>query len=29
MYRDYLRPAGIEHELMMCLPASTGQPHEA
>ena len=25
MYSDYLRPAGIEHELMMCLPAGPGR----
>ena len=24
MYRDYFRPAGLEHELMMCLPAGPG-----
>jgi DNA-binding CsgD family transcriptional regulator len=24
MYHDYLRPAGFEHELMMCLPAGPG-----
>jgi DNA-binding CsgD family transcriptional regulator len=24
MYRDYFRPAGIEHELMMCLAAGSG-----
>jgi DNA-binding CsgD family transcriptional regulator len=26
IYRDYFHPAGIEHELMMCLPASLGLP---
>ncbi len=25
MYRDYLRPAGLEHELMMCLPSAPGR----
>jgi DNA-binding CsgD family transcriptional regulator len=25
MYTDYLGPAGIEHELMMCLPAGPGR----
>jgi len=25
MYRDYVRPAGIEHELMLCLPGAPGR----
>jgi len=25
MYREYLRPAGLEHELMLCLPAGPGR----